>query len=142
MIRNIKELEKRIGQLNRKEENGRKQDRRGGDEKGTGRQNEGDRMKAEEEETGREEEEYYNKGNREGGEEKGSSEGSVKRHRMKAEIEEVIRIRGDKERGLDMILAKLGNEEEKRNIIRNKKKLKGRKEKIMKDWTQKERRMR
>lgn len=39
-------------------------------------------------------------------------------------------------------MVKLGNEEQKREVMQNKKKLKGRKEKIIEDWTWKERKMR
>lgn len=58
------------------------------------------------------------------------------------EIGEIKRIGGDKEKGREMIVVKLGSEEQKREVMRNKRKLKGRREKIMEDWTWKERRMR
>lgn len=41
-----------------------------------------------------------------------------------------------------MMLVKLGNEEQKRKVLGRKMKLKGKKEKIMDDWTWKEKRMR
>lgn len=69
MRENIKELEKRIGELERKERSKTEGSKTGGEEmEKIGRQNEGERMETEEKGTGRENEEYYNTGNREEGE--------------------------------------------------------------------------
>lgn len=57
-------------------------------------------------------------------------------------IQEIKRIgrEGDKEG--EMILVKLRNEKQKKEVIEKKKRLRGRKESVMEDWTWKERRMR
>lgn len=49
---------------------------------------------------------------------------------------------GDKEKGREIVIVKLGDEEQKREAMEKKSKLRGRKEKILKDWTWKKRRMR
>lgn len=62
----------------------------------------------------------------------------------KVEIEEVRRIGGVGEMGRDgeMVLVKLGNEEQKWEVMEKKKRLRGRKERITEDLTWKERRVR
>ncbi|KAL6416560.1 hypothetical protein ACFW04_013367 [Cataglyphis niger] len=61
---------------------------------------------------------------------------------IKAEIEEVRKIGGSVEEGREMMVVRLKNEDQKREIWNKKKLLKGRKERILEDWTWKERRMR
>ncbi|KAL6419615.1 hypothetical protein ACFW04_013703 [Cataglyphis niger] len=61
---------------------------------------------------------------------------------IKAEIEEVRKIGGSVEKGREMMVVRLKNEDQKREVWNKKKLLKGRKERILKDWTWKERRMR
>lgn len=61
---------------------------------------------------------------------------------VKVEIEGVKRIGGVLEGGREMILVRLKDEEQKKEIWDKKKMLRGRKERIMEDWTWKERRMR
>ncbi|RLU19487.1 hypothetical protein DMN91_008044 [Ooceraea biroi] len=60
----------------------------------------------------------------------------------KGEMVECRRIGGDKGKGRERILVKLSNEEQKREVMLMKKNLRGREERIMDDWTWKERRMR
>lgn len=57
----------------------------------------------------------------------------------KVDIQEVKRLRGDGDKEGEIILVKLGNEKQKREVMERKSKLRGRKEKIMEDWTWKER---
>ncbi|KAL6417641.1 hypothetical protein ACFW04_012599 [Cataglyphis niger] len=61
---------------------------------------------------------------------------------IKAEIEEVRKIGGSVEEGREMMVIRLKNEDQKREVWNKKKLLKGRKERILEDWTWKERRMR
>ncbi|KAL6417393.1 hypothetical protein ACFW04_012785 [Cataglyphis niger] len=61
---------------------------------------------------------------------------------IKAEIEEVRKIGGSVEEGREMIVVRLKNEDQKREVWNKKKLLKSRKERILEDWTWKERRMR
>ncbi|KAL6416607.1 hypothetical protein ACFW04_011364 [Cataglyphis niger] len=61
---------------------------------------------------------------------------------IKAEIEEVRKIGGSVEEEREMMVIRLKNEDQKREIWNKKKLLKGRKERILEDWTWKERRMR
>ncbi|KAL6418362.1 hypothetical protein ACFW04_012184 [Cataglyphis niger] len=61
---------------------------------------------------------------------------------IKAEIEEVRKIGGSVEKGREMMVVRLKNEDQKREVWNKKKLLKGRKERILEDWTWKERRMR
>ncbi|KAL6419708.1 hypothetical protein ACFW04_013672 [Cataglyphis niger] len=61
---------------------------------------------------------------------------------IKAEIEEVRKIGGSVEEGREMMVVRLKNEDQKREVWNKKKLLKGRKERILEDWTWKERRMR
>lgn len=61
---------------------------------------------------------------------------------VKVRVEEVKRIGEDREKGREMVMVKLGNKEQKREVMGSKNKLKGRKEKIIEDWTWKERKMR
>ncbi|KAL6421583.1 hypothetical protein ACFW04_014312 [Cataglyphis niger] len=56
--------------------------------------------------------------------------------------EERRRISGGVEGGREMIVIKLKNEDQRREVWNRKKLLKGRKERILEDWTWKERRMR
>ncbi|EZA61670.1 hypothetical protein X777_10502 [Ooceraea biroi] len=60
----------------------------------------------------------------------------------KVEILDFKRIGGVGEKGEESILVKLKNEEQKREIMKKKKELKGRKERVMEDWTWIERKMR
>ncbi|KAL6420868.1 hypothetical protein ACFW04_014384 [Cataglyphis niger] len=61
---------------------------------------------------------------------------------VKAEIEEVRKIGGDGKGGRQMIIVRLKNEEQRMEVWNKKKFLKGRKERILEDWTWKKRRMR
>ncbi|KAL6417343.1 hypothetical protein ACFW04_014592 [Cataglyphis niger] len=61
---------------------------------------------------------------------------------IKSEIEEVRKIVGSVERGREMVVVKLKSEEQRTEVWNRKKLLKGRKERILDDWTWKERRMR
>ncbi|KAL6417693.1 hypothetical protein ACFW04_012575 [Cataglyphis niger] len=61
---------------------------------------------------------------------------------IKAEIEEVRKIGESVEEGREMIVVRLKNEDQKREVWNKKKLLKSRKERILEDWTWKERRMR
>lgn len=57
-------------------------------------------------------------------------------------IEETRRIGGNSERGTKIILVKLRNEEQKKEVWANKNKLRGRKERIEEDLTWREKKMR
>lgn len=59
----------------------------------------------------------------------------------RVDVEEVKKIGRDGEKEGEMILVRLGNEEQKEVMERNAK-LRGRRERIMEDWTWRERRMR
>ncbi|KAL6420233.1 hypothetical protein ACFW04_014603 [Cataglyphis niger] len=61
---------------------------------------------------------------------------------VKAEIEEVRKIGGGVEGGREMMVVRLKNENQRRKVWNKKKLLKDRKERILEDWTWKERRMR
>ncbi|KAL6417325.1 hypothetical protein ACFW04_014576 [Cataglyphis niger] len=61
---------------------------------------------------------------------------------IKAEIKEVRKIGESVEEGREMMVVTLKNEDKKREVWNKKKLLKGRKERILEDWTWKERRMR
>ncbi|KAL6418757.1 hypothetical protein ACFW04_011804 [Cataglyphis niger] len=61
---------------------------------------------------------------------------------VKEEIEEVRKIGGGVEGGSKMMVVRLKNEDQRREIWNKKKLLKDRKEKILEDWTWKERKMR
>lgn len=60
---------------------------------------------------------------------------------VRAEMEEIRKLGGEEGKGRKMLLIKLKNEAQKRKIMRRKRELKGRREKIIKDWTWKERKM-
>ena len=60
----------------------------------------------------------------------------------KVEIQEVRRIKENIGRGTEMVCVKLGKEEQKKVVIEKKSGLRGRKERIMEDWTWRERKMR
>lgn len=62
--------------------------------------------------------------------------------RVRADLEEIRRLGEEEGRGGEMLLMKLKGEEQKRKIMRRKTKLRGRREKILQDWTWKERKMR
>lgn len=68
-------------------------------------------------------------------------EGVIKNIEVEVEIEEVKRIGGDRKRERKMVLVKLENEEQKRKMMEKKKNLKGRKARIIKDWTWKEKKI-
>lgn len=59
----------------------------------------------------------------------------------RVDVEEVKKIGRDGEKEGEMILVRLGNEEQK-EVMERKAKLRGRRERIMEDWTWRERRMR
>lgn len=59
---------------------------------------------------------------------------------VKVKIKEIKNIRGEAVRRKKMILVKLGDKEQRREVLR-KSNLKGRKERIVEDWTWMERRM-
>lgn len=61
---------------------------------------------------------------------------------VKVKIEEMRRLRGSDERGTEMVWVRLENEEQRRRVLEGKRKLKGRRERIMENLTWKERRMR
>lgn len=61
--------------------------------------------------------------------------------RVKTDMEEIRKLRKEKKCG-KMLLVKLKDEEQKREIMKTKRKLKDRREKVIKDWTWKERKMR
>ncbi|KAL6420239.1 hypothetical protein ACFW04_014609 [Cataglyphis niger] len=60
---------------------------------------------------------------------------------VKAEIEEMRKIGGSIEGGKEMMVVRLKNEDQRREVWNKKKLLKGRKKRILEDWTWKERRM-
>lgn len=51
------------------------------------------------------------------------------------EVEEVRRLKGDAEKGTEMLRVRLRKEEQRREVIMRKKSLRGRKERIVKDLT-------
>lgn len=53
--------------------------------------------------------------------------------RVREDMEEIRRLGGEEERGGEMLLVKLKREEQKREIMRRKRELKDRGEKIMED---------
>jgi len=57
-------------------------------------------------------------------------------------VRQVIRIGGDKEKGREMVLVRLENEEQRWEVLGKKMLLKGRRERIMEDLTWEERRLR
>jgi len=61
---------------------------------------------------------------------------------VEIKVREVWKIAGEKEKGREMVGIKVEEGEKRREILKKKKKLRGRKERIMEDWTWKERRMR
>jgi len=61
---------------------------------------------------------------------------------VRGNIEEVKRVGGDREQDREMVLVRLKIEEQRGEIMKRKRELKGRKERIMEDWTWKERKMR
>lgn len=69
-------------------------------------------------------------------------EGILKDIGARVNVEDVKRIGGDKEEGREMVRVKLSNEEQRGEVMRMKKNLKGRKERIAEDWTWKKRKMR
>lgn len=60
--------------------------------------------------------------------------------RIKADMEEIKKLGGEERKGGEM-LVKLKNEDQKKEIMRRKRELKDRREKVMEDWTWKERKM-
>lgn len=69
-------------------------------------------------------------------------EGMMEAIRTKVRVKEIRRIAGDREKEKEMIIIKLENEEERKEILEKQRNLKGKKERNMEDWTWKERRMR
>lgn len=61
---------------------------------------------------------------------------------IKADIREIKGLGGEMGKGKKMLLIKLGCEEQRKEIWEKKNRLKGRKERILEDWSWKERRMR
>lgn len=55
--------------------------------------------------------------------------------RVKADMEEIRRLGGEEGRGGEMLLVKLKGKEQKREIMRRKRELRGRIEKILEDCT-------
>lgn len=60
---------------------------------------------------------------------------------VKVDMKEVKKL-GEEGKGREMLLVKLKEEKQKREIMRKKKKLKGRRETVMEDWIWKKRKMR
>lgn len=60
----------------------------------------------------------------------------------KVKVEEIRRLKGNKEEGTQMIWVRLENAEQRRKVMERKKRLRGRKERIVEDLTWKERKMR
>lgn len=60
---------------------------------------------------------------------------------VRVTIEVVRKLRGGEKEG-ELIWVRLGSEEQRKEVLRGRKKLRGRRERIMEDWTWKERRMR
>lgn len=60
----------------------------------------------------------------------------------RVKIEEVKGLEGSMEGESETIWVRLQNDEQKREVIRKKKELKGRKQRVVEDWTWKERKMR
>lgn len=58
------------------------------------------------------------------------------------EVEEVKRLGGNGKEGKEVVWVKLRDERQRREVMEKKRKLMGRKERILEDWTWKERRMR
>lgn len=54
------------------------------------------------------------------------------------DVGEIKRIERDENKEGEMILVKLGNEEQKKELMERKFKLRGRRERIMEDWTWKD----
>lgn len=141
----MKRLGDRLGKLERKEREGEE-----------GRKTRGEKDNREMEDRMREIEGKLEKKEREGRRKniiiKGLEERKGKRRKaveevlrkigVEIEMGEIKRIGGDREKGREMVMVKLGNEEQKREVMGKKNRLKGRKEKILEDWTWKERRMR
>lgn len=61
---------------------------------------------------------------------------------VKVDMGKIKKIGGVKEKGKEVIIVKLKNEKQKREIMEKNSRLRGRKEKIFQDWIWKERRMR
>lgn len=61
---------------------------------------------------------------------------------VKADMEEIRKLGGEKGKCGEMLLVKLKGDEQKREIMRKKRELTGRREKVMEDWTWKEKKMR
>lgn len=61
---------------------------------------------------------------------------------VKAEVKEVKRVGNRIVEGREMVMVRLAKEEQKKEILRKKNNLKGRKEIVCEDWTWAERRMR
>lgn len=58
------------------------------------------------------------------------------------DIKEIKKVGVGGEKGEEMVVVKLGGEEQKNESMRKKRSLKGRRERITEDWTWKERKMR
>jgi len=61
---------------------------------------------------------------------------------VELKVREVWKITGEKEKGREMVGIKVEEGEKRREILEKKKKLRGRKKRIMEDWTWKDRKMR
>lgn len=57
-------------------------------------------------------------------------------------IEEIRRLRGNEQKETKMIWVRFGNKEQKKEVMEEKKRLRGKKERIIEDLTWKERKMR
>lgn len=60
----------------------------------------------------------------------------------RVKIKEIRKLGGEKDKRWEIILMKLENEEQRREVMLRKRNLRGRKERVLEDWTWKERRMR
>lgn len=76
------------------------------------------------------------------GRKKKAVEGLMKDIGAEVKIEETWKIAEDRDKGREIVRIRIENEEKRREIWEKKTTLKGRKERIVEDWTWKERRMR
>ncbi|XP_067214178.1 uncharacterized protein [Linepithema humile] len=76
------------------------------------------------------------------GKRKEAVEGLMKDIGAEVKMEETWKIAEDRDKGREIVGIRIENEEKRREIWEKKKTLKGRKERIVEDWTWKERRMR
>lgn len=77
-----------------------------------------------------------------GGKKKEAVEKIMKDIETEIKIEEIRRLRGNEEKETKMIWVRLGNKEQRKEVMEKKKRLRGKKERIIEDLTWKERKMR